>query len=68
MGGGRGRKGEWGEEREEEEEEEEERETCSGVPPTVKLLTAHAASFWVLNSALASASTIAGTRFASITI
>ena len=73
--GGRERRREV-QEKEEEEEEEEcggtggggRRCTCSGVPPTVKLLTAQAASFCVLNSALKSASTIAGTRLVSITI
>ena len=43
-------------------------QTCSGVPPTVKLLTAQAASFWVLNSPADSWCIMAGTRLASITI
>ena len=41
---------------------------CSGVPPDVALVTAHAASFLVLNSALLSISISIGIIFASITI
>ena len=42
--------------------------TCSGVPPTVKLLTAQAASFWILKSPVARARIIGETKSASITI
>ena len=41
---------------------------CSGVPPDVALVTAQAASFLVLNSALLSISISIGIIFASITI